>query len=181
MPQKRNPDVAELTRGRTGRLVGNLVGLLTLLKGLPTGYNRDLQEDKALLFDSVDTLALVLPALTGAVATARFRPERAREALDTQLLATDLADYLVRGGVPFRSSHEAVGALVRRSEERGCRLEELSDEDFRAAHPRFGPDVRDVFDWERSVDARAATGGTARTAVERQLERARTQLESDRA
>jgi argininosuccinate lyase len=181
MPQKRNPDVAELTRGRTGRLVGNLVGLLTLLKGLPTGYNRDLQEDKALLFDSVDTLALVLPALAGAVATARFRPERARAALDTQLLATDLADYLVRGGVPFRSSHEAVGALVRRSEERGCRLDELSDEDYRAAHPRFGPDVRDVFDWERSVDARAATGGTARPAVERQLERARVQLEDDRA
>lgn len=177
MPQKRNPDVAELTRGKSGRLIGNLMGVLTLLKGLPTGYNRDLQEDKALLFSSTDTLALVLPALTGAVATARFRPDRMHEALDTQLLATDLADYLVHRGVPFRRSHEAVGALVRRAEERGCSLEDLSDGDLRDAHPRFDPDVREVFDWTRSVDARSGEGGTARTAVAAQLDQAREALD----
>jgi argininosuccinate lyase len=176
MPQKRNPDVAELARGKSGRLLGNLTGLLTLLKGLPTGYNRDLQEDKSLVFDSVDTLSVVLPALAGAVATARFRSERIHEALDTQLLATDLADYLVRRGVPFRKSHEAVGALVRRAEERGCQLEDLSDDDFRAAHAVFDADVRDAFDWTRSVDTRRAPGGTARSAVEAQLEAARAAL-----
>jgi argininosuccinate lyase len=177
MPQKRNPDVAELTRGKSGRLIGNLVGVLTLLKGLPTGYNRDLQEDKALLFDTTDTLATVLPALAGAVATARFRPDRIHEALDTQLLATDLADYLVRRGVPFRQSHEAVGALVRRAEERGCSLEDLSDGELRDAHPDFEPDVREMFDWTRSVDARSGAGGTAREAIVAQLTRARTALD----
>ncbi|MDT8342355.1 MAG: argininosuccinate lyase [Longimicrobiales bacterium] len=176
MPQKRNPDVAELTRGKSGRLTGNLMAFLTLLKGLPTGYNRDLQEDKAPLFDTVDTLRTVLPALAGAVGTARFVPERIRQALDTQLLATDLADYLVRAGVPFRRSHEAVGTLVRVAEERGSPLEALEDADFRAAHPAFGADVRAVFDWERSVEARAAAGGTARGAVEAQLERLETAL-----
>jgi argininosuccinate lyase len=179
MPQKRNPDVAELTRGKTGRLVGGLVGLLTLLKGLPTGYNRDLQEEKALVFDAVDTLAVTLPALAGAVATARFRPDRIHDALDTQLLATDLADYLVRRGVPFRRGHEAIGVLVRRAEERGCSLEDLSDDDFRSAHAAFESDVRDTFDWVRSVDARAATGGTARVAVERQMEAAREAIAAD--
>ncbi len=176
MPQKRNPDVAELSRGKSGRLTGNLMGMLTLLKGLPTGYNRDLQEDKSLLFDTVDTLRLVLPALAGAVATARFRPEHIHERLDTQLLATDLADYLVRRGVPFRRSHEAVGILVRRAEERGCSLEDLADEDYQAAHPAFDADVRGVFDWDRSVDSRAAQGGTAREAVVTQLATAREQL-----
>jgi argininosuccinate lyase len=176
MPQKRNPDVAELTRGKAGRLIGSLTGLLALLKGLPTGYNRDLQEDKALVFDTVDTLALVLPALAGAVASARFQPERMHDALASELLATDLADYLVRRGVPFRRSHEAVGALVRRAEERSCSLEDLSDAELHAAHPEFGPDARQVFDWERSVDARAAVGGTARLAVETQMAAARAAL-----
>lgn len=177
MPQKRNPDVAELTRGKSGRLVGNLVGFLTLLKGLPTGYNRDLQEDKAPLFDTVDTLLVVLPALAGAVETAEFRPDRIHAVLDTQLLATDLADYLVRKGVPFRQSHEAVGRLVKAAEDQRCSLEELSDDDFRAANPEFEPDVRDVFDWEASVEARSAQGGTARSAVEAQLRQAREALE----
>jgi argininosuccinate lyase len=118
MPQKRNPDVAELTRGKSGRLHGNLVALLTLLKGLPTGYNRDLQEDKALLFDTVDTLLLTLPPLAGALRPpGSFR--RVERALDSELLATDLADVLVRAGVPFRRSHEIVGALVREAEEEG--------------------------------------------------------------
>jgi len=173
MPQKRNPDVAELARGRAGRLLGNLVALLTTLKGLPTSYNRDLQEDKRGVFDSVDALLVVLPAVAGAVATAEFRPDRIREALDTQLLATDLADYLVRRGVPFRRSHEAIGHLVRTAEERGCALDALTDEDFRSAHPSFEADVREAFDWERSVDSRAAHGGTARPAMDVQLDQAR--------
>ena len=108
MPQKRNPDVAELVRGKSGRLSGNLVSLLTVLKGLPTGYNRDLQEDKGILFDSMDTLAMVLPAIEGALRGAEFQTDRIEAALDPQLLATDLADYLVRAGVPFRRAHEAV-------------------------------------------------------------------------
>jgi argininosuccinate lyase len=176
MPQKRNPDVAELVRGKTGRLVGNVSAMLTLLKGLPTGYNRDLQEDKSILFDTVDTLLLTLPALAGAVASAEFRPERIHGVLDTQLLATDLADYLVRKGVPFRECHEAVGRLVKEAEEHGCSLEDLSDDTFRAAHRGFDADVRAVFDWEASVEARAAAGGTARRAVLDQLEAARARL-----
>ena len=179
MPQKRNPDVAELVRGKAGRLVGGTSAMLTLLKGLPTGYNRDLQEDKSILFDAVDTLALTLPAMAGAVATAEFRPDRIHQALDTQLLATDLADYLVRKGVPFRESHEAVGHLVREAEEQGCSLEDLGDEIFRSAHRGFEGDVRDVFDWEASVEARAAAGGTARSAVLDQLRAARKRLADD--
>lgn len=176
MPQKRNPDVAELVRGKSGRLFGNLVGLLTLLKGLPTGYNRDLQEDKALVFDTVDTLALVLPALAGAVATARFRPEQIRRRLDAQLWATDLADYLVRRGVPFRHSHEAIGRIVRLTEERGVALTDLTLGDYRTVHPAFEADVHDLFDWDRSADSRAVPGGTARSAVEEQLAAARAAL-----
>ena len=119
MPQKRNPDVAELVRGKSGRLTGNLVALLTVLKGLPTGYNRDLQEDKGVLFDSVDTLSMVLPAIEGAIRGAEFQKDRIEAALDPQLLATDLADYLVRAGVPFRKAHEAVANVVRVAEDRG--------------------------------------------------------------
>lgn len=176
MPQKRNPDVAELVRGKSGRLIGNTTALLSLLKGLPTGYNRDLQEDKSTLFDTVDTLGLTLPAMAGAIGSAEFRPARIHEALDTQLLATDLADYLVRRGVPFRESHEAVGRLVREAEEHGCSLEDLGDDVFRSAHSGFDTDVRDVFDWESSVEARAAVGGTSRGAVMDQLQTARERL-----
>ncbi len=176
MPQKRNPDVAELTRGKAGRLTGNLVALLTLLKGLPTGYNRDLQEDKEALFDTVDTLSLTLPPLAGAVRTAEWRSDRLAEALDAQLLATDLADFLVRGGVPFRQSHEAVGQLVREAELEGCSLEDLSDEIFHRVHPLFTDEVRDVFSWERSVESRSVVGGTSRDAVLNQIEGGRAAL-----
>jgi argininosuccinate lyase len=169
MPQKRNPDVAELARGKSGRLIGDLVAMLTLLKGLPAGYNRDLQEDKEALFDSMDTLLLTLPAVAGAVRTASFRPERARAALDAQMFATDLADYLVRRGVPFRTSHEVVGRLVRRAEERGVPLSSLDLSELRAEHAAFAPDVRAVFDWEAATDARDTPGGTSRRAVEEQL------------
>ena len=177
MPQKRNPDVAELGRGKTARLVGNLQAFLTLLKGLPTGYNRDLQEDKSILFDTVDTLLLTLPALAGAMETAAWREDRVSRALDTQLLATDLADHLVRRGVPFRTSHEVIGALVRISEERGAPLAELPDEVFQEAHEAFGSDVGEVFDWIRSVDARRVPGGTARSAVDAQMIAAASALE----
>ena len=173
MPQKRNPDAAELVRGKSGRLIGNLTAMLTLLKGLPSGYNRDLQEDKEALFDTVDTLELVLPALAGAVATATFDEPRMRAALDPELLATDIADYLVRKGVPFRTTHEVVGRLVRRAEREGRSLAELPLDAFRAEHEAFGPDVRAAFDWERSVDARDGTGGTSARAVAEQLEKAR--------
>ncbi|MDX1568721.1 MAG: argininosuccinate lyase, partial [Longimicrobiales bacterium] len=178
MPQKRNPDVAELARGKSGRLAGNLVALLTLLKGLPSSYNRDLQEEKPPLFDTVDTLGVVLPAVTGAVETGRFVPEAASRLLDVQLLATDLADYLVRKGVPFRESHEVVGRLVRKAEDEGVGLDELSESDFQDVHSAFEADVFDVFSWEASVDARNAAGGTGRAAVEEQLVRARRALGS---
>jgi argininosuccinate lyase len=176
MPQKRNPDAAELARGKAGRLIGNLTALFTLLKGLPTGYNRDLQEDKEALFDTVDTLLLTLPALAGAAETASFRPERMRAAMDAQLLATDLADYLVRRGVPFRESHEVVGRLVRRAEEAGVGLSALPAEVFREEHAAFAPDVHGVFDWERSVDSRDGAGGTSERSVTAQIEAARSRL-----
>ena len=175
MPQKRNPDVAELIRGKAGRFTGNLVALLTLLKGLPTGYNRDLQEDKRLLFDTADQLDLVLPAVAGTLAGCRWRPERARELLSEELLATDLADYLVRRGVPFRASHEVVGRLVSLAEDEGIPLSRLPLERYREVHPAFEADVREVFRWEASVESRAAPGGTARSAVEVQLAAARRQ------
>jgi argininosuccinate lyase len=172
MPQKRNPDVAELARGKSGRLAGNLTAMLTILKGLPTGYNRDLQEDKEALFDTVDTLDITLPAVAGAIETASFRPERMQAVMDTQLLATDLADYLVRKGVPFRTTHEVVGHLVRRAEEEGCSLSELSLDALQQEHSSFEEDVRDVFDWERSADSRDSDGGTSLRAVRAQLEEA---------
>ena len=178
MPQKRNPDVAELARGKSGRLIGNLMAMLTLLKGLPTSYNRDLQEDKEPLFDTVDTLLLTLPAVTGAIATAELRPERMEEVMDAQLLATDLADYLVRRGVPFRTGHEVVGRLVRRAEERGVPLTELELEDFQREEPRFEGDVYDVFDWYASADARDAEGGTSGRSVQAQLAEARRRLDA---
>jgi argininosuccinate lyase len=169
MPQKRNPDVAELARGKSGRLVGNLTGILTLLKGLPTGYNRDLQEDKELLFDTVDTLLVTLPAVAGAVATAELRPERMLADMDAQLLATDLADYLVRRGVPFRTSHEVIGRLVKSAEQSGVALSALGLPALRAEHEAFGDDVRAVFDWKASTDARDVAGGTSARAVREQL------------
>ena len=170
MPQKRNPDVAELTRGKSGRLVGNLVAVLTVLKGLPAGYNRDLQEDKETVFDSVDTLATVLPAVTGAVRGMTLVRERIEEALRGEMLATDLADHLVRRGVPFRESHHLAGALVRAAEASGRELNELTIEEMRAVHPAFGQEALEVLDPARSVESRAVRGGTSTAAVRAQLE-----------
>ncbi|MGB9776686.1 MAG: argininosuccinate lyase [Anaerolineae bacterium] len=176
MPQKRNPDALELLRGKAGRLVGHLTGLLTTLKGLPTGYNKDLQEDKEPLFDAVDTLHLALPVAAGIIRTLRVCPERMAAALDDGMLATDLADYLVRRGVPFRQSHHLVGRAVRRAEELGVPLRSLPLTEFQTISPAFGPDLYDVFDHRRSVEARASEGGTALGALQAQIARARQML-----
>ncbi len=177
MPQKRNPDVAELARAKSGRLIGNLTGVLTLLKGLPAGYNRDLQEEKTLLFDTFDALALALPALTGALRSLRFRERRVAERLSAELLATDLADALVRRGVPFRESHEIVGRWVREAEKLGVSLADLPDEVIRAGGEASSGIVFDeVFNWERSVEARDVPGGTSRRSVLKQIESARARL-----
>jgi len=173
MPQKKNPDSLELMRGKSGRMVGHLVGLLTTLKGLPSAYNKDLQEDKEALFDAVDTLALELPVAEGVVRTLRVNGERIAAALDDCLLATDLADYLVRKGVPFRESHHLVGQAVRRAEELGVSLKELDLAEYRLIHPSFDEDVPAMFDFRRSVAARDTEGGTAPDAVRAQMERAR--------
>ena len=177
MPQKRNPDAAELIRGKTGRLAGNLTALLTLIKGLPGGYNRDLQEDKEAVFDTVDTLLLVLPVVAGAVGGAAFLPDQIRSRLDPGLLATDLADVLVAEGVPFRESHEVVGAVVLAAERRGTPFTELPEDVLSEIHPLLSRQVLEGLSWEGSVERRRAPGGTARTAVEAQLEEAAIRLE----
>ncbi|HUO39971.1 MAG TPA: argininosuccinate lyase, partial [Mycobacterium sp.] len=162
MPQKKNPDVAELARGKSGRLIGNLAGLLATLKALPLAYNRDLQEDKEPVFDSVAQLELVLPAMAGLVSTLRFDVDRmAALAPAGYTLATDVAEWLVRRGVPFREAHEAAGAAVRAAEAGGVGLADLSDGELAAIHPELTPEVRDVLSVEGSVAARDARGGTA--------------------
>jgi argininosuccinate lyase len=175
MPQKKNPDAMELLRGKSGRLVGNLTGVLTLLKGLPSAYDKDLQEDKEPLFDAVDTLSLALPVARGALATLTLRPERMAAALGDELLATDLADALVRRGMPFRESHHVVGRVVRRAEELGCGLRDLNDEQLRAIDQRLAG-TQDVWDFERSAEQRAAAGGTAKASVLAQIAALRRQV-----
>jgi argininosuccinate lyase len=171
MPQKKNPDVAELARGKAGRLVGDLAGLLTTLKGLPLAYNRDLQEDKEPVFDGLDTLEVLLPAFAGMVATMRFNTERL-ESLAPQgfSLATDIAEWLVRAGVSFRVAHEISGACVRECEGRGIELWDLSDEDLAAISTHLTPAVRDVLSVRGSLESRDAKGGTAPVRVREQLE-----------
>ncbi|MFP7760124.1 argininosuccinate lyase [Marisediminicola sp. LYQ134] len=170
MPQKKNPDIAELARGKSGRLIGNLAGLLATLKGLPLAYNRDLQEDKEPVFDSVVTLETVLPAFTGMIATVRFDTERmAQLAPEGFSLATDVADWLVRRGVPFRDAHETSGALVAFCESRGIDLHEPTDAELVAISPTLEPGVRDVLSVSGSIESRSGVGGTARVRVEEQL------------
>jgi argininosuccinate lyase len=170
MPQKKNPDVAELARGKAGRLVGNLTGLLATLKALPLAYNRDLQEDKEPVFDSVDTLTVLLPAFTGMMATLRFNTERMEELAPAGFsLATDVADWLVREGVAFREAHEIAGACVRECESRGIELWDLTDDDLAAISPHLTSSVRDVLTVPGALAARSAKGGTAPDAVRAQL------------
>lgn len=172
MPQKKNPDVSELTRGKSGRMIGNLTGLLATLKAQPLAYNRDLQEDKEPVFDSVTQLLLLLPAIAGLVSTLTFDENRMAELAPAGFtLATDIAEWMVRAGVPFRVAHEVAGACVRAAEERGIGLPDLTDDQFAEIHPALTPAVRDVLTVEGSIASRDARGGTAGVRVAEQLNR----------
>jgi len=182
MPQKKNPDVAELARGKAGRLIGDLTAILTVLKGLPFAYNRDLQEDKEPAFDAIDTLLLVLPGMTGCVATLTFDVERMEESAPQGFaLATDIAEWLVRQGVPFREAHEVAGGCVRRAEARGVELWDLSDEELHDISDHLTPAVRGVLSLRGALDSRAAYGGTAPVRVREQLAAVREVVDADAA
>ncbi|MDW8072166.1 MAG: argininosuccinate lyase, partial [Anaerolineae bacterium] len=157
---------------------GDLVGLLVTLKGLPSTYNKDLQEDKEAIFDALDTLLLALPVMAGVIRTFTVHPERMRAALTDEMLATELADYLVQKGVPFREAHRLVGQVVRRALASGCSLRELPLDEYRAVCQHFSPDVMEWLDCERAVERRSSVGGTARQAVLHQLVAARQLLEA---
>ena len=176
MPQKRNPDALELARGSGARAIGDLSTLLSTLKGLPSGYNKDLQDDKRVLFDAVDTVLLVLPAVSGALQEIRFNQKRMRSAISGSMMATDLADYLVEKGATFREAHAAIGSLIRESEREGCELEALPVSAFKAAHRLFGDDVLDWLEPTLSVARREVPGGTGPSAVAAQLQAAREAL-----
>jgi argininosuccinate lyase len=170
MPQKKNPDMAELARGKAGRLIGNLTGVLAMLKGLPFAYNRDLQEDKEPLFDSIDTLRLVLPAVTGMVATTTFdREKMAAAAPQGFSLATEVADFLVRAGITFAQAHEAAGKCVALCESKGVQLHELSDSDFVNIHPSLTPEVRNSLTVAGAIASRKTIGATGGAALAKQL------------
>ncbi|MBL0886813.1 argininosuccinate lyase [Myceligenerans indicum] len=174
MPQKKNPDIAELARGKAGRVLGDLTGLLATLKGLPLAYNRDLQEDKEPVFDQVETLTVLLPAFTGMVSTLTFHTDRMAElAPQGFALATDIAEWLVRQGVPFRVAHEVAGACVRECEQRGIELWDLTDEDLAGLSEHLTPEVRTVLTVEGSLASRDSVGGTAPARVIEQIEQAK--------
>ncbi len=176
MPQKRNPDALELARGSAARTLGDLASILATIKALPTGYNKDLQDDKRALFDAVDTMMLVLPAVSGSLAECRFHTNRMRAALSSTMMATDLADYLVRKGASFREAHAAVGRLVRQSEERGTELHDLPFRAFADTHELFDQDVFDALSPATSVERRDVEGGTGPTALRAQFDAARASL-----
>lgn len=178
MPQKKNPDPLELIRAKSGKLIGLLSGLLATLKALPSAYDKDLQEDKPAVFEAADTLELALPVMSGVIATLAVRAGRMRAAVDAQMLATDLADYLVERGVPFRQAHGAAGRAVSRAAALGVTLPRLALAEYKAIHPAFDDDVFQVFDLERALARRAVAGGTAPQAVEEQIELARATLGS---
>jgi argininosuccinate lyase len=169
MPQKKNPDMFELARGKAGTLIGLLTGLLSTLKGLPSTYDKDLQEDKVPVFQATDTLLAILPVLAGALKTMTVNESRMLAAIDASMLATDLADYLVRKGVPFREAHGMAGKAVRAAAEKGVSLDQLSLNEWQAIGP-FEADVKDVFDPMKSVEARNAIGGTSPQSVKKQIE-----------
>lgn len=181
MPQKKNPDIAELARGKAGRLIGDLAGLLATLKALPLAYNRDLQEDKEPVFDAIDQLEVLLPAMSGMTATLTFNTERLAElAPQGFALATDIAEWLVRQEVPFRIAHELAGDVVRVCEEKDCELWDLTDQDFAAISEHLTPAVREVLTVEGSLNSRSAQGGTASSAVLVQLAALKNQLAKSR-
>ncbi len=177
MPQKKNPDIAELARGKSGRLIGDLAGLLATLKAQPLAYNRDLQEDKEPVFDAIDTLEVLLPAFTGMIATLRFDTGRMAELAPQGFsLATDVAEWLVREGVPFREAHEVAGACVRCCEERGIELWDLTEDELAGISPHLGPGVREVLTVSGSLASRDGRGGTAPVRVTEQLAELRAML-----
>ena len=179
MPQKKNPDIAELARGKSGRLIGNLTGLLATLKGLPFAYNRDLQEDKEPVFDTIDQLLLVLPAMAGMTATLEFDTARMGvSAPQGFALATEIADWLVVRGVPFRDAHEVSGACVAAAEARGVELWDLTDEELAAASPLLTPEVREVLSTQGALAGRARPGGTAPERVREQLAAIRAEVQA---
>jgi argininosuccinate lyase len=169
MPQKKNPDVFELTRGKAGALLGLFTGLLATLKALPSSYDKDLQEDKAPVFQATDTLLAIVPVIVGALQTITAKPERLRSAIDPAIMATDLADYLVGKGVPFRKAHEITGKVVRAAGERQVSLAQMSLEEYQAISPAFDADVYQVFDPMKSIQKRNAIGGTSPQSVKNQL------------
>jgi argininosuccinate lyase len=177
MPQKKNPDVFELARAKAAGLVGLLTGLLAMLKGLPSTYDKDLQEDKQPVFSAYDTLMALLPVLAGAIRTLTVHPDRMRAGIDATMLATDLADYLVDRGVPFRQAHALTGQAIRLASECGKPLDELTPSEFQSISPAFGEDVYSVFDPVQSISRRCAVGGTAPEAVQAQLQQAQALVE----
>jgi argininosuccinate lyase len=178
MPQKKNPDVFELTRGKAGTMIGLLTGLLAALKGLPSTYDKDLQEDKGSVFQATDILLAVLPVIAGALRTITVKPERMRAAIDSFMMATDLADYLVGKGIPFRETHAIAGKAVRAALDasRKIGLDELSLEAYQALSPAFEADVYQVFDPMESVEKRNAIGGTSPQSVKKQIQEAKSKL-----
>jgi argininosuccinate lyase len=169
MPQKKNPDLFELARGKAGGLIGLLTGLLATLKGLPSAYDKDLQEDKAPVFQAFDTLTLILPVLAGALETITVNQERMLSAIDASMLATDLADYLVRKGIPFREAHGMAGKAVRLAAEKGVSLDQIPLNEWQAWGP-FDADVKEVFDPRKSVERRNAIGGASPQSVKKQIQ-----------
>jgi argininosuccinate lyase len=181
MPQKKNPDVAELARGRTGRVAGSLTALLMMLKGLPLAYNRDLQEDKHALFDAVDVTRSTLEVLTELVTVLRFNVDTMRSAAaDAALLATDVAEYLVQRGIPFRESHRIIGEMVRRTTTSGRSLADVTLSEWQAASPAFEPDVLGLFDIAGALKRRDHPGEPGPRSVAAQLDRARTLIDQTR-
>ncbi|MGE5223554.1 MAG: argininosuccinate lyase, partial [Omnitrophica WOR_2 bacterium] len=175
MPQKKNPDVFELARGKSGSLIGLLAGLLATLKSLPSAYDKDLQEDKLPVFTACDTLLALLPVLAEALAAITIHPEKMRQAIDSGMMATDLADYLVKKGIPFREAHGLVGKAVQLAAGKNIGMEQLSLVEWQSIGP-FGEDVYTVFDPQQSVQKRSALGGTAPVSVEAQKQQARAAL-----
>jgi len=178
MPQKRNPDTLELIRGKTGRVFGHLSGLMIMLKGLPSGYNKDLQEDKEGVFDVIDTLTVELPIVGSLICRMKVNAAQMASARDCGLLATDLADYLVRKGIPFREAHRVVGEVVREAETAALPIDAVPLDAYQRIHPAFAADVREVFDVHKAVARRVSRGGTAPEAVKKQLARAHELLAS---
>ncbi|CAG8696066.1 21033_t:CDS:2, partial [Racocetra persica] len=173
MPQKKNPDSCELLRGKSGRVFGQLSGFLMTYKGIPSTYNKDLQEDKEPIFDAVDTLAGSLQITTGVLSTLTIHPDNMKKNLSIDMLATDVAEYLVRKGVPFRETHHVAGAAVRAAEERNITMANLELSHFKQLHPSFEQDITEIWDYEKSIENRSSLGGTSRATVLEQIQKLR--------